>query len=99
MEWIIILVIVAAYYDLSMQIKKILKIQDVAKKKFPSLKNLINKNIEIELNDYYIEKDKRGILIKYDDTWIALETKDKNGNIKQNYFRLLDIVSINILDK
>lgn len=99
MEWIIILAIIAAYYGLSEQIKRISKLFSTPKTDFPSLKDLINKNIKIEITDDYIEKEATGTLIKYDDTWIALETKDKNKNIKQNYFRLSNVTSINILDK
>lgn len=98
MEWVIIILIVMVYYGLSEQIKKISKTLNVAKKEFPSLKDLFNKNIKIEIIDDDFTEEKIGILVKYDDVWLALETKDKKGNIKQNYFRLSNIKAINILD-
>lgn len=96
MELVIILAIVVSYYGLSEKIQKILKRTYMNKKDFPSFKDLINKQIEIELIDGCV---KDGTLIKYDNVWIALENKDKNGVIKQNYFRISNISSINILDK
>lgn len=95
MEWVILMAIVITYYSLDYRIKRINK---PIKKEFPSLKELINKEVKIELNDEY-DTIFTGILVNYDEKWISIEYKDKKGNIKQNYYRLSNIVAINIMEK
>lgn len=98
MEWIILLAIVIAYSSLSEKIKKLSDQSENTKKKFPSLKDLIGKNIEIETEDFY-ENGTKGILKFYDDTWIAIESINKNKKTKINYFRISSISAINLFEK
>lgn len=99
MEWILLMVIVAVYCGLSSQIKNISKAMEKNKKDFPSLKSLLNRDIEIKLKDDFINIGTKGKLIKYDEEWLALLSNDKKGNAKLNYFRLNNIESINIFNK
>lgn len=99
MEWVILFAIVVAYSSLSEKIKKLPDQTSKTKKTFPSLKNLVGKNIEIEDDDNYYETETKGILKYYDETWIAIESKNKRKQKEVNYFRIANISSINIIDK
>lgn len=94
MEWILLLAIGISYYSLSEKIKKISIQHAKNKKEFPSLKNLLNKNIEVEIIN---NLSKTGILKKYDDIWIVIETKDNKNGLNLNYYRLSNVLSINII--
>lgn len=101
MEFLIILTIIFAYSSLSSKINEIANnMPKKDKKSFPSLKELIGKNIEIETDDYIdssIGDKPKGILKDYNDTWILIETIGKKKELY--YYRLNNITSIDIIDK
>lgn len=99
MEWIILFAIILAYSSLSEKIKRISNESLKTKKEFPSLKDLIGKIIEIEDDEHYYETATKGILKYYDETWIAIESKNKKKKTEVNYFRISNISSINIIDE
>lgn len=100
MEWLIICAIIISHSSLSSKILKVSKqLNPSSKKTFPSLKELIGKNIEIESDEYgeynYNCKTK-GTLKNYNETWIVIETTDKKNNKELYYYRLKNITSINL---
>lgn len=99
MEWIILFAIIIAYSSLSEKIKRISAQISKNKKEFPSLKDLVGKTIEIEDEEHYYETATKGILKYYDETWIAIESKNKKKKTEINYFRISNISSINIIDE
>lgn len=96
MNWAAIVIIVAAYYGLSDQLKKISKSLETSKKEFPSLKELLNKKIELHISEDLDTKGTTGVLVKYDKEWLALSSIDKKGKEKLYFFRLSNIKSISI---
>lgn len=68
------------------------------KKRFPSLKELVDKTIEIEIEDNYYSYETKGILKFYDDEWIAIECINKSNKKEINYFRISNISSIDIIN-
>lgn len=102
MEFSILLAVIVCYFSLSSKISKITNNMLVRKNKnFPSLKELIGKNIELETDDYFdtYGYQTKGILKKYNDTWIVLEVVNKKNKKELYYYRLNNIISINIVDK
>lgn len=99
MDWVILFAILATYSILSEKIKKLSDQTTKTKKTYNSLKSLIDKNIEIEFDDNHYETETKGILKYYDETWIAIESKNKKNKTELNYFRITHISSINIIDK
>lgn len=92
--------LIISHSSLSSKISKVSKlINPPYKKSFPSLKELIGKNIEIESDEYgefdYNCKTK-GKLKKFNETWIVIETTDKKNNKELYYYRLKNITSINL---
>lgn len=98
MEWIILIAIACGFSSISSQIKKLSKDNSRVKKSFPSLKDLVGKNIEIEDDEHYYVTESKGILKYYDETWIAIESKNKKNQRETNYFRIANISSINIVN-
>lgn len=99
MEWVILLTIVFGYSSLSEKIKKLSDKVSKTKKTFSSLKSLVGKNVEIEDDGHYYETETKGTLKYYDETWIAIESKNKKNQTEVNYFRIANVSSINIKDK
>lgn len=94
MNWFIFFVIIVAYYDLNSNIKKILNNQNKNNKKdFSILKNLINKEIQIEFDDENIGPSKKGVLKEFNDVWIVLQEENKK-NTELNYYKLINVQSI-----
>lgn len=100
MEWVILMVIVIAYYSLAEKIKKISDQMPVRRKKnvSVSLDDLVGKYISIEVDGYY-ETGTKGVLKYYDDTWIAIESINKRQQTEIKLFRILKVLSIDIVDK
>lgn len=100
--WIIILAIVGAYCSLSSKLDKIINKQfKENKNKFPSLKELVGKKINIETSDQLelvFGSVTEGILKSFNDTWIVIETINKKNKKEQYYYRLNKIVSINLVN-
>lgn len=99
MEWVLLFAIVCGFSSLSSQIKKLSEDKSKEKRTFPSLQNLVGKNIEIEDDEHYYDTESKGILKYYDETWIAIESINKKNQKEINYFRIANISSINIKDK
>lgn len=94
MNWFIFFVIIVAYYDLNSNIKKILNNQNKNNKKdFSILKNLINKEIQIEFDNENIGLSKKGVLKEFNDVWIVLQEENKK-NTELNYYKLINVQSI-----
>ena len=94
MNWFIFFVIIVAYYDLNSNIKKILNNQKKNNKKdFSILKNLINKEIQIEFDNENIGPSKKGVLKEFNDVWIVLQEENKK-NTELNYYKLINVQSI-----
>lgn len=103
MEYLTLIALVMVYSSLSSKISRITNNMSVKKnKKFPSLKELVGKNIELETDDYYdytFNLKTKGILKEYNDTWIVIETLNKKEEKELYYYRVNDIKTINIIDK
>lgn len=103
MEYLTLIALVMVYSSLSSKISRITNNMSVKKnKKFPSLKELVGKNIELETDDYYdytFNLKTKGILKEYNDTWIVIETLNKKEEKELYYYRVNNIKSINIIDK
>lgn len=102
MDYVILMAVLITYTCLSSKINNITSNSSLKNKKsFPSLKELIGKNIELDIDDYIdiIDgKNPMGVLIDYNDAWIIMETKDKKNKNELLYFRLNNISSINVID-
>lgn len=87
--------------SLSSKVDKILKsLPDNLKhkKNFPSLEGLIGKKIEIETEDDLIfGSETRGILKEFNNKWLVLEATNNKNKKEWYYYRLNDIISINII--
>lgn len=103
MEYLTLIALVMVYSSLSSKISRITNNMSVKKnKKFPSLKELVGKNIELETDDYYdytFNLKTKGILKDYNDTWIVIESLNKKDEKELYYYRVNNIKSINIIDK
>lgn len=103
MEYLTLIALVMVYSSLSAKISRITNNMSVRKnKKFPSLKELVGKNVELETDDYYeytFNLKTKGILKEYNDTWIVIEALNKKNEKELYYYRLNNIKSINIIDK
>lgn len=103
MEYLTLIALVLVYSSLSAKISRITNNMSVRKnKKFPSLKELVGKNVELETDDYYeytFNLKTKGILKEYNDTWIVIEALNKKNEKELYYYRLNNIKSINIIDK
>lgn len=103
MEFLIIMVVAVAYGSLSSKLDKILNKQDKDnKKKFPSLQKLIGKNISIETSnelDLVFGSETKGILKEFNDIWLVIETTNKKNKKEEWYYRLNNIVSIDLIEK
>lgn len=103
MEYLTLIALVMVYSSLSSKISRITNNMSVKRnKKFPSLKELVGKNIELETDDYYdytFNLKTKGILKEYNDTWIVIESLNKKDEKELYYYRLNNIKSINIIDK
>lgn len=103
MEYLTLIALVMVYSSLSSKISRITNNMSVKKnKKFPSLKELVGKNIELETDDYYdytFNLKTKGILKEYNETWIVIESLNKQNEKELYYYRVNNIKSINIIDK
>ncbi|MCI8778591.1 MAG: hypothetical protein HFI87_05525 [Bacilli bacterium] len=101
MEYVLLITIIVAYLSLSSKIDKLKNnIQDKKlKHDFPSLKDLIGKNIAIEVDEEaFFNSNPIGILKEYNDTWLVLESYNKKNQKELYYYRLNNIISINIIE-
>lgn len=96
MEWVILIAIVVLYFELSEQIKKLAG-EKTKKKELPSLISLVGSKIEVILKDLYIDGNK-GILKSFDNEWLVIESFNKLSKKEINYFRISNIVTINIIN-
>ena len=102
MEYLILFAIIIVYSSLSSKISKIMTSMTTNnKKRFPSLKELVGKNIEIE-TDEYLELSygysTKGLLKEYNDTWLVIEAKNKKDKKELYYYRIKNITSISVID-
>ncbi len=104
MEFLIIIAMIGLYSSLSSRIDRIVENTNKTKfgkgKDFPSLQELVGKNIELETNDpmaYICGNKINGILKDYNDTWIIIEITKKK-KIEVYYYRLSGIKSISIIN-
>ncbi len=100
MEYVLLMAILCAYLSLSSKIEKLKNnMQDKnIKHNFPSLKDIVGKNIEIETDELVLSGNPKGILKEYNDTWLVLETYNKKNKKELYYYRLNNITSINIIE-
>ena len=101
MEYVIILAIVGAYLSLSSRLDKIINQTKDNKKKFPSLNELIDKNISIETRDQLdlvFGSKTKGILKEFNEKWIVIEVMNKENKKELFYYRLNNIVSIDVIE-
>lgn len=69
------------------------------KRSFHSLKNLIDENVLIQMKDDFevnMKYETNGILKEFNDKWLVIETINKNVKKELFYYRINDIVSIDI---
>ena len=97
MEVFLLLILILFYFELNSKIKMILNNQTKSNKKdYSLLKKLVGRQIEIDTDDEYelsFGSKKRGILKNFNDTWIILETQNKEKK-ETIYYRLSNIKSI-----
>ena len=97
MEVFLLLILILFYFELNSKIKMILNNQNKSNKKdYSLLKKLVGRQIEIDTDDEYelaFGSKKRGILKDFNDTWIILETQNKEKK-ETIYYRLSNIKSI-----
>ena len=97
MEVFLLLILILFYFELNSKIKMILNNQNKSNKKdYSLLKKLVGRQIEIDTDDEYelaFGSKKRGILKDFNDTWIILETQNKEKK-ETIYYRLINIKSI-----
>lgn len=102
MDFVIIMAIVCVYLSLSSKLDKLInnQVKD-SKNRFPSLKELIGKNISIETRDQLeltIDSVTTGKLKEFNDKWLVLETINKKKQRELYYYRLNNIISINVIE-
>lgn len=102
MEFVIILAILGGYFSLSSRLDKLINNQTKDfKNKFPSLNELIGKNINIETNDQLdlvFGSATKGILKEFNEKWIVIEVMSKKNKKELFYYRLNNIVSIDVIE-
>lgn len=101
MEWVILFAIACAYSGISSKIDKLGRRNFISCKSFPSLKTLIGKRIVIETDDnlnLIYDWNIEGVLKDYNDKWIVMECINKNNKTELYYYRLSNIVSIDLID-
>lgn len=98
MKFAVILIIIMLIGILSKLEKIIRLIKNMdsknKKKEFPSLKELIGKNIKIKISedaDFVFGFEAEGILKEFDDIWIVVECINKK---EEYYYRIKDILYI-----
>lgn len=95
--WIILFVCLMMYFDINSKLKKILNNQSKEDKKdFSLLEKLKGKEIKIESDDeelFSFEKEQKGILKDFNDTWLILESNAKKGK-EITYYRINNIKGI-----
>lgn len=101
MEYVLLMAVVVAYLSLSSKIDKLKNnISDKnSKHNFPSLKDLVGKNIEIEIDELVLIGNPKGILKEYNDTWLVLESYNRKNKKELYYYRISNITSINIIEQ
>lgn len=105
MEFLILMAIIIAYSSLSSKLNRITNTMPNTlkerKKGFPSLKEMKGKYIEINIAEeleLLMSGKTKGILKDYNDTWLVLEMIGKKGKKELYYYRLNNIISIDIID-
>lgn len=102
MEYLILFAIIIAYSSLSSKISKIRNNMPISnKKRFPSLKELVGKNVELETDEgleFTYGCNAKGYLKEYNDTWVVIETTNKNNKQELYYYRLNNITAINVIE-
>ena len=97
MDWLIIMMVMLAYFDIKTKIQKVINNQkENTKKDFSLLKELIGKNVQIESDDEYrlvFGTKTQGILKEFNDTWLIIETENKKGK-ELIYYRLNNIKGV-----
>lgn len=95
--WIILLILVIAYFDLKSDLKKVLNyINKNSKKDLSLLDKLKGKEVELEIDNDDITSftsARKGILKDYNDIWLILETNDSKGK-KTLYFRMINVKGV-----
>jgi len=95
MEYIIFIILIIGFSDISSKLKLINKKLETDSKTKYNLKELVGKNVVIEFDeDFSIVLE--GKLISFDEKWFEIETVKKNKNIETTYKRISEIKSITI---
>lgn len=102
MEWFILLLGISGYFSLSSKLDKIIGNMNINKgKRFPSLKELVGKQIELKMDsdlEFLYGCESKGILREFNSTWLVIEKTNKKNQKEQYYYRLNNIKSINIVE-
>lgn len=100
MEYVLFIAVVVAYLSLSSKIDELKNNMPNknSKHNFLPLKDLIGKNIEIEIDEIVFSGNPKGILKEYNDTWLVLESYNKKNKKELYYYRISNITSINIIE-
>lgn len=100
MEYVLLMAVAVAYLSLSSKIDQLKNnISDKnSKHNFLPLKDLVGKNIEIEIDEIVFSGNPKGILKEYNDTWLVLESYNKKNKKELYYYRISNITSINIIE-
>ena len=108
MDYIILFIVVGTYCIVAGIWGKINKLEKLIpsnsndKKKFPSLKELIGKVIEIETDDeqsFIYGEECKGILKEFNETWLVLEVINKKNKKEHCYHRLNNLKSIDVVNE
>lgn len=95
--WIILLILIIAYFDLKSDLKKVLNfLSKNSKKDLSLLDKLKGKEVELEVDNDDITSftsTRKGILKDYNDIWLILETNDSKGK-KTLYFKMINIKGV-----
>ena len=95
MEYIIFIILIIGFSDISSKLKLINKKLETDSKTKYNLKELVGKNVVIEFDeDFSVVLE--GKLISFDEKWFEIETVKKNKNIETTYKRISEIKSITI---
>ncbi|MBE6157341.1 MAG: hypothetical protein E7160_00885 [Firmicutes bacterium] len=98
MEYIIFIILIIGFSDISSKLKLINKKLETDSKTKYNLKELVGKNVVIEFDeDFSIVLE--GKLISFDEKWFEIETVKKNKSIETTYKRISEIKSITIKNK
>ncbi len=96
MDYIILGMLIVAYFSLSGELKSIKNKIDNKQKTKVNLKELVGKTVKVYLDDEY-DIELVGKLISYDKKWFELEENKKKNNVI-HYKRIDNIKSITLKD-